>query len=509
MISQFLYTDAIQQLLGIQKQFPLTWGEMGRSLQFCIFPHTSKNDRLHAFEQRLTNVLVHAGANFIPYPEALVAGGDERVRKGAVLIASGEVADDRLPINHVSSLSENVIVSVLEHACPAHAHTDLQAKLNAMMSDMAWHFAHVLIYLEPDDSVTVCNWNGAIIQCRDDSQLAEVLVPKLAAPVVPPRMSDFDARPNAFDPANEKHQAAIRDMVDSGPLWAGTGLMISQTPVSSLNFRNKYYRRLGAMHLDHRTGMSYGFLARQLPVSDLEPARKLADAQARLPQQDKLEQPGSLHSVNDKMYLTISVAGEVWVAPIPDVWVLSTRSGCEKTKLNAAQDIVRYGLSKGRIIFETPLGTSPDSDCKPSYDTLVIVAHALANAIMASVLAARDSSAPFYRLLKDHGLALAHWHGFLTAEEVSKDYLLHGESNPGVSCSTPQSAIYVVQGKLSLLESAASEAHQGDVHTEPHHGTNFTCASLTELARNLAALNRSDRFESVPTCHKPQTEGAV
>jgi len=488
MISQFLYTDAIQQLLGIQKQLPLTWEEMARSLQICIFPHASSNDRLKAFEQRLNTVLVHAGAKLIPYPEALVEGVDERVRKSIVLIASGDVADDRLPINHVSSLSENVIVSVLEQACPAHAHTDLQAKLNAMMSDMAWHFAHVLIYLEPDDSVTVCNWNGAIIQCRDDHQLGEVLVPKLAAPVVPPRMSDFDARSNAFDPAHEKHQAAIRDMVESGPLWSATGLMIAQTPVSSLNFRNKYYRRLGAMHLDHRTGMSYGFLARQLPVSDLEPAMTLAEAQARLPCQDHLEQPGRLHSVNDKTYLTLSTAGEVWVVPIPDVWVLSTRSGCEKTRLNAAQDIVRYGLSKGRIIFETPLGTSLNSDCKPSYDTLVIVAHALANAIMACVLAAQDSKAPFYELLKDQGLALAHWHGFLTAEQVPKDYPLHGESNPGVSCSTPQSAIYVVQGKLSLLDKASAETHQGDVHTEPHHGTNFTCASLTKLTRTLSVL---------------------
>lgn len=488
MISQFLYTDAIQQLLGIKKQLPLTWEEMARSLQICIFPHVSTNERLKRFDQRLSNVLIHAGAKFIQYPEALIEGVNERVRKGVVLIASGDVADDRLPINHVSSLSENVIVSVLEHACPAHAHTDLQAKLNAMMSDMAWHFAHVLIYLEPDDSVTVCNWNGAIIQCRDDRQLAEVLVPKLAAPVVPPRMSDFDARPNAFDPANEKHQAAIRDMVESGPLWAATGLMISQTLVSSLNFRNKYYRRLGAMHLDHRTGMSYGFLARQLPVPELEPAMTLAEARDRLPCQDNLEQPGRLHSAQDKTYLSLSTAGEVWVVPIPDVWVLSTRSGCEKTKLNAAQDIVRYGLNKGRIIFETPLGTSPISDCKPSYDTMVIVAHALANAIMASVLAALDSRALFYELLKDQGLALAHWHGFLNADQVQKDYPLHGESNPGVSCSTPQSAIYVVQGKLSLLDKACPETHQGDVHIEPHHGTNFTCASLTKLARTLSAL---------------------
>ncbi len=493
MISQFLYTDAIQQLLGIQKQLPLTWEEMGRHLQICIFPHAATNDRLKALEVRLSSVLVHAGAKLMSYPEALVEGVDERVRKGVVLIASGDVADDRLPINHVSSLSENVIVSVLDRACPAHAHADLQSKLNAMMSDMAWHFAHVLIYLEPDDSVTVCNWNGAIIQCRDDHQLAEVLVPKLAAPVVPPRMSDFDARPNAFDPEHERHQEAVHDMVESGLLWSATGLMISQTPVSSLNFRNKYYRRLGAMHLDHRTGMSYGFLARQLPVPDLEPAMTLAEAQACLPCQDNLEQPGKLHSINAKTYLTLSTAGEIWVVPVPHVWALSTRSGCEKTKLNAALDIVRYGLSNGRIIFETPLGTSPDGDCKPSYDTLVIVAHALANAIMGSVLAARNIEAPFYRLLKRRGLALAHWHGFLNAEQVPKDYPLHGESNPGVSCSTPQSAIYVVQGKLSMLGSAASETHQGDVHTEPHHGTNFTCESLTKLARTLSALKSKSR----------------
>ena len=60
--------------------------------------------------------------------------------------------------------------------------------------------------------------------------------------------------------------------------------------VAELNFRNKFYKLIGKKYLDNRNGMSYGFVARQLPT-DLS-------------------------------------------KEIPDVWVLTSKSGSDKSKLD-------------------------------------------------------------------------------------------------------------------------------------------------------------------------------
>lgn len=462
---------------------PLTLEEMGRALSVCFYPGTLATASLRVFEIRLRSILLRCGVQLIKYEDALRVDNHERVREGVIIVTVGETGSDDLPINHVSSLSGNVVVSIFDRACPAHAHADLQAKLNAVMADMAWHFAHVLIYLEPEGTLTVCNMNGAIVSCDDDDALVSVLIPKLAAPVVPPRTTDFETREGAFEPADSNYANGIRDIAASGVLWKKTGLMVSQTPVSALNFRNKFYRRLGVIYLDHRTGMSYGFLSRQLPISTLRPALTLAEAKARLGFCEN-EQDG-LFAVNGDRYLHLGMGNESYVVTVPEISVLGTRSGCEKTRIDPRRDIVRYVLRHGCIVLETPKGAGVD--CKPSYDTLVIVAHALANAIIGSVMARRDFRSPFFHRLKSKGLALAHWHGFLKSSDVPDAYPFHGQENPGVSCSTPQSAIYAMQGKLRLLESTGKASHRfrGDVHTEPHHGTNFTCGSLTALARWL------------------------
>ena len=233
--------------------------------------------------------------------------------------------------------------------------------------------------------------------------------------------------------------------------------------------------------------MSYGFLARQLAMPELKPAMTLAEAQECLA--TEISQDEQIFEHHGVTYLCVPVATQHFVLPVPEVWVLSTRSGCEKTRLDGARDVVRYGLKSGRIAFETPVGVGSDTDCKPSYDTLVIVAHGLANAIIASVLARHHPNAPFCVHLKKAGMAMAHWHGFLPPSQIPDRYPLHGQENPAVSCSTPQAAIYALRGKLALLGCGRAEQLKGDVHVEPHHGTNFTASSLTGLAQWILTRN--------------------
>ena len=169
---------------------------------------------------------------------------------------------------------------------------------------------------------------------------------------------------------------------------------------------------------------------------------------------------------------------------VPQVSVICTRSGCEKTQLNPDRDLLKLSLIDGRIIVSAPKGTGPYTDSQPSFDTLTILAHAVGNAIVASILERLKPSSTFYTMLRRKGLALAHWHGFLYSSELPDAYHLHGVANPPVSCSTPQAAIFALSGKLAAVRRSleAGVDYLGDVHIEPSHGTNITGNSLVELA---------------------------
>ncbi|NTU98160.1 MAG: hypothetical protein HGA62_10160, partial [Chlorobiaceae bacterium] len=67
----------------------------------------------------------------------------------------------------------------------------------------------------------------------------------------------------------------------------------------------------------------------------------------------------------------------------------------------------------------------------------------------------------------------------------------HGNMNPPVSCSTPQSAVFSITGKIDALENAIEQGkeYRGDVHIEPNHGTNIV--GMLSLAATAAAMNPS------------------
>jgi uncharacterized protein YbjQ (UPF0145 family) len=154
------------------------------------------------------------------------------------------------------------------------------------------------------------------------------------------------------------------------------------------------------------------------------------------------------------------------------------------------RDVVLLGLVDGQVVFETPRGVDTRIDCKPSYDTLTILAHAAANAVVAGILLRIRPEADFPQMLARNGAALAHWHGMVDPAALPPGFVVHGESNPPVSCSTYQSAVYAFTGKLSALEVSleTNTPFAGDVHVEPFHGVNITGASLMALAEMVLAI---------------------
>jgi hypothetical protein len=337
----------------------------------------------------------------------------------------------------------------------------------------------VAIYVDAD-RWTITTMNGAVIPCPIDAPLDEdvrqVLIPKLAAPVVPPHASDFEVLAGELDLTDPRLEPYVDDFVQSGPRWEQTGLLLYHTSLEALEFRNPFYKRIAAAYLDHRSGMSYGFLARQA-ASSFRPSWMTN---------------GEEHTV------ALTIGGATHQLPVPAAWVLTTRSGCDKSHLNPATDLLLMGLQGGRIIIATPRGLTVDS--KPSYDTLTILAHALGNLMVAEVLNRLAPGSRFSAMMAARGAACAHWHGSVPREAVPPGCAVHGEDNPPVSCSTHQAALFAFTGKLRALEGMLrrGEEFEGDCHVEPHHGVNVTGPTLLRLAEWAATYVAAGVATGVP-----------
>jgi hypothetical protein len=471
-----------RRILGFERRVPLSPGEMARSLRVTFYPVHAASERVRAFAGQLRQALARCDVEVLEYDEARDPRRDDRLQEGLVVIAPGESPMGNLPIDHVPNLRKTTIVGIVDGPCPAEEGTTDQAKLNAVVRTLGWYVVQTVIYVD-DNTWTVCTMNGAIIPCSRGAGMAadvlSILVPKLAAPVVPPHAADFEVRPGALDLGDPRYAPYVDDFVRSGPLWEKTDLFLFHTSLEALDFRSPFYKRIVAAYLDHRSGMSYGFLARQTAVS-VQPANVLED------------RPGSLDEAADHL-VTVNLAGKSYRMEIPDVWVFTTRSGCDKAHLDPRRDVLLMGLSHGRVIFETPKGLDPRIDCRPSYDTLTILAHAVGNAVVASALARIHPTTSFALEMQNRGCALAHWHGSVDRQLLPEGYAVYGDANPPVSCSTHQAALFALMGKITALNETLGKGSEfrGDLHVEPHHGVNMTGRSLVELAEwALRALAR-------------------
>lgn len=464
--------ESMHRILGISPSTPLTPSAMASALNVAVCPLHDPNERLERFTAALVESLMACGACVLGDAEA--AAEDGRFRPGTVVIAPGSFPDHLLPINRVSTLYNNVIVGIYDENPPVADGDDPQKTLDAVVGRLAWDMVHLVIYVT-GSSWTICSMNGGVTSFDTPlpgiTDVLSTLVPKLTAQVVPPRAGEIEIRPGALDISAGAFSAVAGDFVECGQIWEGNPLLMSHTSRDGLSYRNGFYRKIVARYLDDRSGMSYGFFARQLPLR-AAPAVD-ADRSGKLLPDEAVE---------------VSIAGRSLRVPIPEVRVVTTRSGCRKTAVDVRYDLVETGIRSGRAWLATPAGLPRELAVHPSFDTLAIVAHAVGNAMVSSILQALRPDARFPGLLRATGASMTHWHHYPDEGFLPWGYVVHGNGNPPVSCSTPQSAAYSLLGKLDALDRAIAEGTEylGDVHIEPGHGTNMVGAlSLAETAAKL------------------------
>jgi hypothetical protein len=466
LLYQHISEQDTARILGVKKRVPLTPETMAAGLRVTFFPVTSASERVRAFTERLREALLRCGASVLDYAAAAAHSRPGKLQENLIIIAAGELATGDLPVDHVQNLRTTTIVGIVDGPCPAVEETADQEKLNRIVRTLTWSIVQVAIYVDAD-RWTITTMNGAVIPCSQHGPLTQdvlnVLVPKLAAPVVPPRAADFDLRPGLLDLNDQFLWPYVDDFVRSGPIWQQTGLLLFHTSMEELEFRNAWYKRIAAAYLDHRSGMSYGFLARQTASTYYPPWME--------------------REVPEKVVFRL--ADSEFQIAAPSVWVLTTRSGCDKSRIDPSKDLLMMGLSQGRAIIATPKGLNPQMDSKPSYDTLTILAHAVANALVASLLNTLRTETRFTSMIAQSGAALAHWHGDVPEGAIPAGYSVHGTTNPPVSCSTYQAALFAFAGKIGAVAACLRNgtSFEGDIHIEPHHGVNVTGSSLLDLAR--------------------------
>ena len=476
----FVCRETVSKILGLNELAPLSIKGMADNLKVTFRQLNPISDSLNNFYDNLRLSFEELGVQTLDFEDAL--DDNKKVRPNIAVFVAGMNDDAKdMMVNHVSSLYKNPIIGLYEGACPANPEDSNQDKLSSIISVLAYDVVHIAIFTN-EQAWTICTMNGAIISIPYNQNLTNnifnLLVPKLTAQVVPPSiLTDILYRTEIFDPRQPEFTPIIEDLTSAALILKEDGLIMSHTKVSSLKFKNKFHERVIKAFLDQRSGMSYGFMVWQLPVQS---------------------KPAVLVNSNDiedfypnKNYIKVSFRGKQYRIEIPDVWVISTRSGCDKTNLDISKDIVRMGLSNGEVILDLPIGSTKEQDVKPSYDTLAILAHALGNSILSSLLKTINGDNLFSQALDTKGASLFHWHGYLEKDQVPLNHFIHGDENPSVSCSTRQSALYSFLGKLDALNESTLQntGFLGDVHVEQHHGTNISSIkSLTEVVTYLHSI---------------------
>jgi hypothetical protein len=429
-----------------------------------------------------------SGLNFyIPFKTIRILAGSEKIKKGVCVVCIGEQQIDQLQMQHITNFKDNSIITIVDFPKQVNELTTFENHFDTAMSLFAYHMTNIILAVDKD-KMMVYNFNAShpIYSLNDgkfDHHILETLIPKVVAPISPHKLNEFDILDSRFDPEDESIKKVITELKDGASMFANTKLYPSGKKIDDLPFRHSFHKLIGKLHLDKRSGMSFGFISHQMPASPVN-LQELSSFKENF--QNAFENDDLFINKTGEMFITLNIHSKKFVMQVPEVWVMTLRSGSDKTHFDPNNDLIKLGLKNGKMLMQFQKGLAISSDYKPSFDTKVILAHAIGNVIVASILKYINSNSQFANNLKTNGLAISHWHGYFKKTHIPKGIIMYGIENPHVSCSSPQSAIYALGGKLSsfqeYIKNENTIEYKGDIHIEPHHGINIVYPSLVELA---------------------------
>ena len=294
------------------------------------------------------------------------------------------------------------------------------------------------------------------------------LIPKIYAPIKPPVLTRFSISeydPQEFECA-KKLSALGADLKSTDLFPAGSKFADA--------IKRRSHRDVANKILDGRTGVSYGFIALAEPPGydgDKYIDENMWNSLREIPNYN----PDEVRAAsNDRWYVKTLISEKTVYQQVPDIWIVTSRSGCDKTNLNPDSDIVRIGLVKGKLHLEIPKGVDLGrKDIRPSFDTYVILSQALSSALYAPSLIEKEMS-----ILHFHGYPDPCW--FRVSEHHA------GAQNPSLPCGTVEAALL---NYSAVYETAAKNG--SDIKllclVESDHGVNVLGPDREYLVQRLLA----------------------
>ncbi|TVP60891.1 MAG: non-ribosomal peptide synthase [Nodularia sp. (in: Bacteria)] len=342
-----------------------------------------------------------------------------------------------------------------------------QQKINIGLNTLVRTFSEIVIGVAVD-KISILNMNlSDSIFPKDEMEefVFKSLIPKVFVPISPLLLNRFDI--GEYQP--EKSTYAEK-LVKLGQELASTGLF---PPGFKLNevIKRKSHRDIVNVIVNGRTGVSYGF------VAYAEPPQYFGAKEINITEWESLL-PVEGFSSNElrqneqgRRYLKTKIQGENVFQQIPDIWLVSARSGSNKTNLDIANDVIRIGL-KEKLYLELPQDIhTKQVDIKPSYDIYVMLAISLSAALYTP------------DLIKD-GAPIVHFHGYPAFDWFKPHEYCVGVHNPSVPCGTYESGVFNFLGISSLANQPMANMSLISL-VEPDHGTNFIGHDLEYLVERL------------------------
>jgi hypothetical protein len=293
------------------------------------------------------------------------------------------------------------------------------------------------------------------------------LIPKVFVPITPLLISRFEI--GEYNPHLSTYAGKL---IKLGQDLASTGLFPAGFKLDEV-VKRKSHRDIVNVIVNGRTGVSYGF------VAYAEPPHYVGKPEITIDEWDNLLPVAGFSSYElrqneqGRRYIKLNINAENRFKQIPDIWLVSSRSGANKTDLSIDTDILRIGL-QDKLHLQLPLGSNAQkADIKPSYDIYVMLAISLAAALYTPELIA-------------NGAPIVHFHGYPDVDWFQEKEYCVGMNNPSVPCGTYESGVFNFLGIADLGDQIISDVNLISL-VEPDHGTNFIANDLEYLVNRLKA----------------------
>jgi hypothetical protein len=343
-----------------------------------------------------------------------------------------------------------------------------QQKIPIGVNTLVRTFSEIVIGVSSDRiSILNMNLSDSIFPIGSiDDFVLKSLTPKIYVPILPLPLSRFTI--TQYDP-NQSHYAA--QLVKFGQELASTELLPSGFKIDDV-IQRKSHRDIVDWMANGRTGVSYGFVAYAEPPQYVGAVEILASEWENLSPIPGFSSDELRLNQIGRRYLKTKIGNEYRYKQIPDIWVVSSRSGSKKTELNLQTDILRIGL-QDRLLLQLPEAINPSAgDIKPSYDLYVMVAIALSASLYAPELI-------------ENGAPMVHFHGYPSLDwfKSDKEYYT-GVHNPSVPCGTYESGVFNFLGIYDLVQQHGTDIALASL-IEPDHGTNIIGRDLEYMLSRI------------------------